>query len=68
MFDGGLRNIYIEIALVGAGGDLAYEISRYTLVVGSVGPSEVRTHARYLVVHRRQEDGLWKTVAHIYGM
>jgi len=68
MFDGGLRNVFIEIALVGAGGDLAYEISKYTLVVGSVGPSEIRTHIKYLVVHRRQEDGLWKTIAHICGM
>jgi ketosteroid isomerase-like protein len=67
MFDSGLRNAFLEITQVGVSGDLAYEVGKYTLVIGPAGSRETQTYGKYLVVHERQPGGTWRAIVDMFG-
>jgi ketosteroid isomerase-like protein len=63
MFRVGLEDAVLEIVQVGASGDLAYEVGRFTLTIQPEGSGKVEERGQYLAVHRRRSDGTWWLVA-----
>ena len=63
-----LRNVDLTTVDVGASGDLAYEVGRYSLDVQPPGaPQHVTDKGKYVLVLKRQADGTWKIVADIFN-
>ena len=63
-----LRNVDLTTVDVGASGDLAYEVGRYSLEVQPPGaPQHVTDKGKYVLVLKRQTDGTWKIVADIFN-
>lgn len=64
LVDMGLANVDFTTVDVGASGDLAYEVGRYSLDLQQPGVSD---QGKYVIVARRQADGSWKLVADIFN-
>ncbi len=62
----GLRSVELETLELSAGGELAYELGRYRLVVerDAGATTELGNH---VVVHRRQADGAWKRALDVFA-
>jgi uncharacterized protein (TIGR02246 family) len=67
VLDAGVADVTLETTRVGASGDLAYGIGRYTLTAPLAGGGRAEDGGKYLVVFRRQADGTWKAIADMFG-
>ncbi len=62
LFGAGLRDAALEIVRVDESGDLAAELGKYTLTIGTA-----QDKGKYLVVWRRQPDGAWRAIADMFS-
>src|SRR5262245_5678780 len=62
----GIRGVEIETLRVEEGKELAFEIGRYTLQFEPQDGAPVTDEAIYLVVHRLEQDGIWRRAAEIF--
>lgn len=66
--DAGMTNVDFTALDVGASGDLAYEVGRYTYDLATPeGEITASDRGKYLIVARRQADGSWKLVADMFN-
>lgn len=63
-FDTGIKMGQTDLAMtivdVGGSGDTAYEIGRYTIKIQPEGQETMADTGKYVVVWKRQADGIWK--------
>lgn len=58
--DGGVRSATLTTIDVGRSGDVAYEVGTVSLRIEAAGKEPTTAAAKYVVVWKRQSDGLWK--------
>ena len=67
VLDAGVSDVTLETTRLGASGDLAYGVGRYTLTAPLAEGGRAEDDGKYLVVFRRQADGAWKAIADMFG-
>ena len=58
--DSGVQNAALTTIDVGRSGDVAYEVGKVSLTIQPAGKQPTTAVAKYLVVWKRQTNGLWK--------
>lgn len=66
VMDMGIKEAKLEIVEVQSEGDLAYEVSRFTLTGQQVGGENIQLTGKYVVVWKNRE-GSWKLHADIWN-
>lgn len=65
--DEGLLELDLEPTHVETSGDLAYEVGRYTSILRPRHGGLLQDYGKYLVVYRREAEGVWKAVADTFN-
>lgn len=63
----GLKDASFTTVNVGGGGDMAYEIGKYTIKIQAASQEAMTDSGKYVVVWKRQADGTWKLQADIWN-
>lgn len=63
----GLKDAVFNIVDVFGSGDLAYEISNFTLTIQPEGQEPIEQKGKYVVVWKQTADGSWKLHADIFN-
>lgn len=56
----GATDLKLTTISVGGGGDVAYEVGRFTVAIPSEGGEMMRDEGKYLAIYQHQADGTWK--------
>ncbi|MBI1886649.1 MAG: DUF4440 domain-containing protein [Chloroflexi bacterium] len=67
LLEAGLSDVALETTQVRTSNHLAYGSGRYTLAVRTPSGKSVPDSGKFLVVYRRQEDGSWKAIDHMFS-
>jgi uncharacterized protein (TIGR02246 family) len=65
--DTGVSEVELESLELGIKDGLAYEIGRYALTLEPADGGQVVDRGKYLLVHERQEDGVWRWAVEMFN-
>ena len=63
----GLKGLSLETTEIDVEGGMAYGIGRYHMTVEPPGGPRTEQTGKYLVVYRKQPDGVWRAVADMFS-
>jgi len=67
LLDSGLGDLSLEITESRASGNLAFATGRYTFAIRKAASYPIRDSGKWLATYRRQPDGAWKAVNHMFS-
>ncbi|MFQ5771774.1 MAG: YybH family protein [bacterium] len=63
----GIKDVALTTVDVSGGGDLAYEIGKYSLTIQAEGQAAIKDEGKYVVVWKKTTEGGWKLQADIWN-